>query len=274
MKVDDLISHYREVKSLHGAIPDSLREKIEMVSIVFGSMDVDTSTGPDYVRAAKLHWLGAAPGTIKRYLGQLRAILNRSCRDGLIPRMVVIDMPFVHDTVYVDISGSEVKILLDYIKWTEPKWYPLALVLTNTGARLGEALMLNPSSFTRHGTRISKPVGRRSKTVDRTIPYTARLRAAVEGDTLFRNGSLVPAGIADDSVPVCLGRVIDASVKALGLPPLRVHDLRHAFAAVLAENGADLADLVAALGHSSPAMAMRYRGLIKGRLTGILAAVK
>jgi integrase len=273
MKINDLISHYREVKSLHGSIPDSLEEKLAMVAVVFGSMDVDMSTGPDYVRAAKVRWSGAAPGTVKRYLGQLRAILNRSCRDGLIPRMVVIDMPFVHDTVYVDISGAEVKLLLDYIKWTEPKWYPLTLVLTNTGARLGEALMLTPASFTRHGTRISKPVGRRSKTVDRTIPYTPRLSAAVQANMLFRNGSLVPAGIANDSVPVCLGRVVDASVKALGLPPMRVHDLRHAFAAVLAENGADLADLVAALGHSSPAMAMRYRGLIKGRLSSILGAV-
>lgn len=272
MKIKELIAHYTEMKSQHASLPLSLSEKLGHLDRVFGSLDV-SSTGSEIVASAKAEWGKLSPGTLKRYLVQLRAVMRRAERDGLIARAPLIDVPFVHDTVYVDITGAEVKMLLDYIKWTEPKWYPLVLVLTHTGARLGEALTLTPSSFTRNGTRIAKPVGRRSKTIDRVIPYTQRLGDAVSKGTLLRNERLWPAEIAPGSVAGCLGRVIDASVKALGLPPMRVHDLRHAFAAVLAENGADLGDLVAALGHSSPTMAMRYRGLVKGRLNAILGSV-
>ncbi len=272
MKITGLIAHYKAMKSLHASLPPSLSEKLCHLDRVFGNLDA-TATGSEIVATAKAEWGSLSPGTLKRYLVQLRAIMRRAERDALIDRAPLIDVPFVHDTVYVDITGSEVKMLLDYIKWTEPRWYPLALVLTHTGARLGEALTLTPASFTRNGTRIAKPVGRRSKTIDRVIPYTPRLADAVEKGLLFRNEMLWPDNISAGSVAGCLGRVIDASVKALGLPPMRVHDLRHAFAAVLAENGADLADLVAALGHSSPTMAMRYRGLVKGRLNAILGSV-
>jgi integrase len=273
MNINNLILHYTEVKSLHSPLPESLADKLKHISFVYGHMPV-TTEGKVLVAKAKENWSKAAPGTVKRYLVQLRAVLNRAQRDGLIKMAPVIDMPYVNDTVYVDVTGSEVNMLLDYIKWTEPSWYPLVLVLAHTGARLGEALSMTPGCFTRHGTRISKPVGRRSKTIERTIPYTQRLHVAVASGAIFRNERLTPTGIEDVSVPTCLGRVLDTSTKALGLPKLRVHDLRHAFAAVLAENGADLADLVAALGHSSPTMAMRYRGLVKGRLNTIIGGIQ
>ena len=272
MKIKDLIAHYSARKILNSALPPELDEKLRHLLRVFGEMDA-ACDGGEIVAASLQAWPDAAPGTRKRYLVQLRAVMRRAERDGVILRAPLIDLPFVHDTVYVDVTGSEVKLLLDYIKWTEPKWYPLALVLMHTGARLGEALALRPGCFTRHGTRIAKAVGRKTKTVDRTIPYTSRLQAEALSGNLMRNEKLAPVGIADDSVATCLGRVIDSSTKALGLPSLRVHDLRHAFAAVLAENGADLADISSALGHSNPAMAMRYRGLVKSKLTGIMSGI-
>jgi integrase len=272
MKIEDLLTHYHAVKSLHAPIPASLADKLTHLSRVFGPLEADT-TGSALVRAATTAWPKAAPGTIKRYLVQLRAVMSRALKDGLIDRQPVIDVPYVHDVVYVDVSTAEVKLLLTYIKWTEAGWYPLALVLAHTGARLGEAMALTPDSFTRHGTRIAKPTSRRSKTVDRVIPYTACLLQAVASGVIFSNERLVPPGIADASVSTCLGRVLDEATKAIGLPPMRVHDLRHAFAGMLAENGADIADLVTALGHSSTSMSMRYRGLIKGRLNTIMSAI-
>lgn len=272
MTINELIAHYTTAKILNSSLPPALSEKLQHLSRVFGAMDVGC-TGAEIVKAAQAAWPTATAGTRKRYLVQLRAVMRRAERDGLIPKAPLIDVPFVHDTVYVDITGAEVKLLLDYIEWTEPKWYPLALVLAHTGARLGEALSLKPASFTRFGTRIAKPIGHRSKTVERVVPYTGRMSAALARGTLTRTDRLAPAGIADDSVSTCLGRVIDTSVKALGLPPLRVHDLRHAFAAVLAENGADLADIGSALGHSTPAMSMRYRGMVRSKLTSIISNI-
>lgn len=271
MNINDLIEHYRVRRRLSSTLSDDTEDKLRHISRVFGNMKAD-SDGSAFLLAGKAAWQHASPGTLKRYIVQLRAVLRRAERDGVIARAPLIDTPFVHDTVYVDISVAELTRLLDYIEWTEPQWYPLVLVLSHTGARLGEALGLTERSFTSHGTRIAKPVGRKSKTVERTIPYTPRLQEAIRTG-LVAAGRLTPRGLSDESVSSCLGRVLDVSTEALGIGRLRVHDLRHAFAAVIAERGGDLADISTALGHSTPAMAMRYRGLVKGRLNGILSGV-
>jgi integrase len=274
MKVIDLINHYVIAKTIHGPLSPSLAEKVRHITLGFGDMDA-SSTGTEFSTRAREVWGDLKAGTIRRYLVQLRAVLNRAARDGILHKAPLVELPYVNDTVHVDITTGELNKLLDFIRWTEPKWYPLVLALSHTGARLGEAMRLSEGCFTRRGTRISKITGRKTKTIERTIPYTPRMLSAIESRCMMRNGdSLVPAGIAPASVATCLGRVVDFATASLGLPTLRVHDLRHAFAAVLAENGADLADITAALGHSGPAMAMRYRGLVRGRLNGILGAVQ
>ena len=53
--------------------------------------------------------------------------------------------------------------------------------------------------------------------------------------------------------------------EAANRPDLRFHDLRHSGAVLAAATGATLAELMARLGHSSPAAAMRYQHAAKGR---------
>ncbi len=48
-------------------------------------------------------------------------------------------------------------------------------------------------------------------------------------------------------------------------PDLRFHDLRHTGAVLAAQTGATLAELMARLGHSTPAAAMRYQHAAQGR---------
>jgi integrase len=50
-----------------------------------------------------------------------------------------------------------------------------------------------------------------------------------------------------------------------GRPDLRFHDLRHSGAVLAAATGASLAELMARLGHTTPAAAMRYQHAAKGR---------
>ncbi len=52
--------------------------------------------------------------------------------------------------------------------------------------------------------------------------------------------------------------------EAAGRPDLRVHDLRHTGAVLAAQTGATLAELMAHLGHTTPAMAMRYQHAATG----------
>lgn len=271
MLIADLITHYRRVKSLHSPLPPSLEDKLHHIDSTFGAMPA-SSSGEEIVNKAKLRWRTCAPGTMKRYLVQLKAVLRRAEIDGLIPKRPHIDLPYVYDVIYVDISASEVAMLLDFIKLAHPRWYPLAMVLSHTGARLGEALSFNPEmDLTKHGIRLRKAVARRSKTIERIVPLTARMEKEIASGLFLR--PLLPAGIERDSVASCFGRVLDDATEALNVKRLRVHDLRHAFAAVLAEAGADLADLASALGHTNIQMSMRYRGLVKTKLTALMQKI-
>ena len=57
----------------------------------------------------------------------------------------------------------------------------------------------------------------------------------------------------------------DRARRAAGRPDLRLHDLRHTGAVLAAQTGATLAELMARLGHSTPAMAMRYQHAAQDR---------
>lgn len=59
----------------------------------------------------------------------------------------------------------------------------------------------------------------------------------------------------------------------VGRPDLRWHDLRHSGAVLAASTGATLAELMARLGHSTPAAAMRYQHAAQGRDLQIAAAL-
>lgn len=62
-----------------------------------------------------------------------------------------------------------------------------------------------------------------------------------------------------------------AARDAAGRPDLRFHDLRHTGAVLAAQTGATLAELMARLGHSTPAAAMRYQHAAQGRDAEIAA---
>jgi integrase len=61
--------------------------------------------------------------------------------------------------------------------------------------------------------------------------------------------------------------------EAAGRPDLHFHDLRHTGATLAAATGATLADLMARIGHSTPAMALRYQHAVHGRDQQIAAAL-
>ncbi|NJN00413.1 MAG: tyrosine-type recombinase/integrase [Aquincola sp.] len=123
--------------------------------------------------------------------------------------------------------------------------------------------------------RVTKPRDRKTKTISRRIPLSARLVRDMPTVVSFiaHNYSLKPGNVQEQSVKSLLGAAVDDAVEALGLPPTRVHDLRHAFAGVIAENGGDLGDIASCLGHSSIASSYRYRGLVRNRLSAIIARV-
>lgn len=74
-----------------------------------------------------------------------------------------------------------------------------------------------------------------------------------------KEGLLFPAKGGGQLRPSTLYRVFYPAREAAGRPDLRFHDLRHTGATLAAQTGATLAELMARLGHSTPAAALRYQ---------------
>jgi integrase len=80
-----------------------------------------------------------------------------------------------------------------------------------------------------------------------------------------RDALLFPAQHGGHLAPATLYRRFYTARDEAKRPDLRWHDLRHSGAVLAAATGATLAELMARLGHSTPAAAMRYQHAAQGR---------
>jgi integrase len=62
-------------------------------------------------------------------------------------------------------------------------------------------------------------------------------------------------------------------VRAIDIPGLTIHGLRHTGATLAAQLGATLAELQARIGHSTPNMAMRYQHVAAERAAQLAAGM-
>lgn len=84
---------------------------------------------------------------------------------------------------------------------------------------------------------------------------------------------LFPARDGSHMQPSTLYKVWYPARDAAGRPDLRFHDLRHTGATLAAATGATLAELMARIGHSTPAAAMRYQHAAADRDKAIAEAL-
>lgn len=273
MQVVDLIRYYDRDKCQHAPMSESLSPKIVQLMELFGRLpaDVDGRTIVATLRDAKPD---AAAGTLLRILVQLRAVLRVAHRDGLLDKVPHIAMPAVHDVIDCPISTAEAHLLTAHMRWTAARSWRLTMLLLHTGARLLEALRVKPHDITAAGVRLTKPAAGRTKTISRTIPLTRQLRQAVEEGAF---DTPLCAGMPTYREAKMIGGVTRSDLKGacrdLGLPEIRLHDLRHAFAAIVAEQGGDLGDIGTMLGHTDPKTTLRYRGLVSERARRLLENV-
>jgi integrase len=143
------------------------------------------------------------------------------------------------------------------------EWWPLFGLLIYTGLRIGEALGLTWEDVRvdERRIRVHERGGRRLKTASsqRDVPIPAPLALL-----LADHSSRVPSNAGTLVFPEPFGNYWRAlhcfqrCIREAGLPPARIHDLRHTFAVHCAHAGVPLPRLQKLLGHSSPLMTMRY----------------
>jgi len=144
-----------------------------------------------------------------------------------------------------------------------PEWWPLFALLTYTGLRVAEAQGLRWADvrLTERWLSVHERYGRRLKTAGsaRNVPVAEDLAAL-----LAQHEVTVPNGPTDLVFPGRFGdyrsarRAFQKATRAAGLHDVTIHDLRHTFGVHAAQAGVPMARLQKLLGHSTPAMTMRY----------------
>jgi integrase len=172
---------------------------------------------------------------------------------------------------------------IEIIAETMPARYrPMVLLAAWCGLRFGELAELRRGDVDLDAgvLRVSRGVARadgevivgdpKSEAGTRTVSIPPHLLPALEAHLdahVARSpGSLLfPARHGGHLAPSTLYRAWYPARAAAGRPDLRFHDLRHTGATLAAATGATLADLMARMGHSTPAAAMRYQHAVADR---------
>lgn len=144
---------------------------------------------------------------------------------------------------------------------SEPALLRLVLAALATGCRAGELQRLRWRDVD-----LETGVARILKTKSGR-PRSVAIRGAALVAHLAAAGDVAPADHvfqhADGRVPFDYRSAWQAARRAAGLEGVRFHDLRHCHASALAESGANLLQIQAALGHSDPRMTARYSHLVE-----------
>lgn len=152
----------------------------------------------------------------------------------------------------------------------------LLLTAVTTGARLGELRGMTWNDFDREKKRlwvrrsigpegVQAPKSRRSI---RAIALTPTVRSALLEHRMASRFSdpsdlLFPSHAGTPLDPANVRRMLRATLKRAGLPPMRVHDLRHCYASLLVAQGAHPKFISEQLGHASTQITMdRYSHLL------------
>lgn len=143
-----------------------------------------------------------------------------------------------------------------------------------TGCRRGEALAAEWAQFDIDGKEWVKPASTTKQATEHRAPLSDAalmlLRGILERAERAEDGELVSRFVFPGATPdVHLSEVKDewqAIRTAAKLPDVRLHDLRHSFASILASAGASLPLIGALLGHSNAQTTMRYAHLFSDPL--------
>jgi integrase len=259
--VGDAIDDYRKWKQMEGRLSLDMDRKIDKLETYWGKVlltDITTHKIQSFVFDTMM---GLQPNSVKRYLNQLRAILKYA-EESYGWKCCKIPMPQVDDARDVHLDEEEVIAVLEFFKTKEPKYYPYFVLLFDTGARLGEMLKLERSSFVGGVVKIRRVNKMRQKTLTRDVPMTDDVKDMVVNMWPSRG-----LDIWNDnrSASATLNKALKRACAYCTIKPIRVHDARHTFAYLTAKAGADLGDLQYLLGHADISMTMRYRGYVQSR---------
>lgn len=218
---------------------------------------------------------GRSPRTAQSILVTLRMALAAAVRDGRVERNVAVGVKAPRSVArkVEAMSPDQARAVLEAFAdhWLEP----LVVVAMGTGMRLGELLALRWTDTTRGHIRVTgslRPTARQTGdpyALARVEPKTARSVRTLEPgpfvfDALDRQRKAQAQSAVSEFVftnraggwldPRNVTKAFQLEIKNAGLPPMRFHDLRHAYATLSLAAGVPLRVVQEALGHTSIAL--------------------
>ncbi len=284
IKFKEIAQAYRKHLLAEGRLRRDTELRISVLVRDIGEEPIQNITAAFWRDYVHRKWVArpkpCSPGTIDRNTKVLRAIYNHAQDMGWVDDRPPFKSPSYRDARTFYLEPEEVMPVVNYLTRNYGAMYGfVTLLLCDTGMRMGEAFEMRWKDFGKHWMTVRPPSSRTSKTLARRIPTSPRLLRFMALNKIGPDGSInelvIETRWTDNRGTISrrLNEALREAAVAIGVShgaELRVHDLRHTFAYICADAGADLADLQTLLGHQNINMTMRYRGFVKGRAKAIV----
>ncbi len=174
------------------------------------------------------------------------------------------------------LTREEIKILLTQAKILKPDWYPIWAVSLFTGLRIGELIALLRQDVDLDQQMISvnkfwnKKIGvkstksgrwRKVPIADNLMPLLRELLLGPKNEPLIKMNYVLKKGNQ--------AKVTREFCRAIGVTPIRHHDLRASFITQLFAAGASIAEVQAIVGHVDLKTTQRYLRLAGVDVAGV-----
>jgi len=278
----ELADSYLAWKAAEGRRDRELIGRADRFCERWGDEQINDITTDDVLAWAARDMAHLAPGSILRYLGSFKAMMNYGHERGWLDRKLVVPLPVVDDARDEHFDEVEANAFLAWMKAHEPEHELAFTLLIDSGLRLGEAIRLTwrDVRFADDVLVVRKKIHGKART--RKVPISNDLGVVLDGVAQrgVKPGDKVV--VAKGGKPWSGANAASAGLRgplrrgceALGIEPLRVHDLRHTFAYLAAKGGADLGDLQQMMGHERIEMTLRYRGFMPNRSRAVIKNIR
>jgi integrase len=195
--------------------------------------------------------LALKPGSIRRYLATLRAVLDFAEVDPNPARDPRVKLPREEHVPVVPPTAGEVETIIANVP---PRWRLGLRTLEQTGMRVGELHALEWQDVDVAGLRFRVRNGK-SKAARRWVAVPEWLMVEIT-DTTPIDDRTAQRRVFVGLTPDVAKNVMARACKAAGIAHYHPHDLRHRYCSVKLREGVPITDLAEQVGHSKKSMTL------------------